>query len=412
MSELRLDGSLVRLGSVLTGIDAGHSPDLEDTPAGPGEWGVLKVSAVRDDGFHPEENKVVRDRVFFNPTICVHEGDLLITRANTAQLVGRSCIAENVPPGLMLCDKTLRLRVDERIIPTKYVQMALGMPEVRRQIEIAATGTSGSMKNISQQSIRQLMIPIGSPDRAGRQRITEVFDSIDYKMRSIEELIAKLRATRLATINDLLGGAYDQSLKRERLGDIVAHTVLGTAGRGADSSGPVITLLKMGSLLHGTITLDQTETLSARRVLNLSDILLRDNDLLFNTRNTPDLVGKVGVWHREDDRFVPDNNLLIIRFRPGVYADYICMQLTYGRPSRDVRNLATGTTSVAAIYWRDLRRVIIPIPNPVTQLSFIRKIQAFDRQLANLRHSLLKLYLLKQGLMDDLLTGRVRVPVG
>lgn len=98
--------SLITLGSVLAGIDVGHSPDLEDTPAGPGQWGVLKVSAVGEDGFRPEENKVVRSHALCDSAICVRTGDLLMTRANTSQLVGRSCIVDNDPPGLMLCDKT------------------------------------------------------------------------------------------------------------------------------------------------------------------------------------------------------------------------------------------------------------------------------------------------------------------
>jgi len=50
----------------------------------------------------------------------------------------------------------------------KYVQIVLGLDEIRRQIETAATGTSGSMKNISQQAIRKLVIPLGSSDEVNR----------------------------------------------------------------------------------------------------------------------------------------------------------------------------------------------------------------------------------------------------
>ena len=162
----------VPLGTLLTGIDVGRSPDLEDTPAGLGQWGVLKVSAVTNDGFRPNENKVVRSPSLYNPAFCVRQGDLLITRANTSALVGQSCVVGDTPPGLMLCDKTLRLRVNKRLAPTRYLQLALVHPSVRRQIENAATGTSGSMKNISQQSIKRLMIPVGSMTEM--QRIVEI----------------------------------------------------------------------------------------------------------------------------------------------------------------------------------------------------------------------------------------------
>jgi type I restriction enzyme S subunit len=196
--------SLVPLGSVLEGIDAGHSPDLEDTPAGPGQWGVLKVSAVGEDGFRPVENKVVRNRGLYDPAICVRPGDLLMTRANTSQLVGRSCIVENTPPSLMLCDKTLRLRVDERSVPTRYIQIILGLAEVRRQIEIAATGTSGSMKNISQQSIRQLMIPLGSPE--GVRLVVEIDILHEAQTSALRREVEGLRFLKLGLMDDLLTG--------------------------------------------------------------------------------------------------------------------------------------------------------------------------------------------------------------
>jgi restriction endonuclease S subunit len=196
--------SLIPIGSVLLGIDAGNSPDLEDTPAGPEQWGVLKVSAVGFNGFHPQENKVAHNRSLYDPSICVGEGDLLMTRANTSQLVGRSCIVDNTPPGLMLCDKTLRLRVDERNTPKRYVHIALGLPEVRRQIEIAATGTSGSMKNISQHSIKQLMIPFGR--QADVQRVIEIDTLHDMQIATLSAEVDRLRLVKQGMMDDLLSG--------------------------------------------------------------------------------------------------------------------------------------------------------------------------------------------------------------
>ena len=196
--------SLVPLGSVLAGIDAGHSPDLEDTPAGAGQWGVLKVSAVGEDGFRPGDNKIVRNRALYDSAICVRSGDLLMTRANTSQLVGRSCIVGDSPPGLMLCDKTLRLQVDERFVPTRYIHIVLGLAEVRRQIEIAATGTSGSMKNISQHSIRQLMIPLGRPEEM--RQVVEIDILSEAQISALRREVEGLRLLKRGLMDDLLTG--------------------------------------------------------------------------------------------------------------------------------------------------------------------------------------------------------------
>ncbi len=50
------------VGSCLTGIDAGKSPDCPDTPASGDQWGVLKVGAVDPEGFRGTENKRVFEK--------------------------------------------------------------------------------------------------------------------------------------------------------------------------------------------------------------------------------------------------------------------------------------------------------------------------------------------------------------
>src|ERR1017187_7928334 len=112
--------------------------------------------------------------------------------------------SQHIPPRLMLCDKTLRLRVDERSVPTRYIQIILGLAEVRRQIEIAATGTSGSMKNISQQSIRQLMIPLGSPEDV--KCIVEVDILHEDRTSALRREAEGLRLLKQGLMDDLLMG--------------------------------------------------------------------------------------------------------------------------------------------------------------------------------------------------------------
>jgi type I restriction enzyme S subunit len=165
---------------------------------------VLKVSAVGNGTFRPEENKVVHEHALYNPAICVHPGDLLMTRANTTQLVGLSCIVEDTPPHLMLCDKTLRLKVSHPYVTARYVHVILGIDEIRRQIETEATGTSGSMKNVSQLAIRRLMIPLGNIDDI--QRVTRGDALFGAQLGSIRREVERLRALKQGLMDDMLTG--------------------------------------------------------------------------------------------------------------------------------------------------------------------------------------------------------------
>ncbi len=195
--------SAIRLGSLILQIEAGNSPDLEDRPAANGEWGVLKVSSVGRDGFRPAENKVALESALHHENLCVRAGDLIMTRANTADLVGLSCVVEETPSNLMLCDKTLRLVVDDRKTSAKFIDLVLETDELRTQIQIAATGTSASMKNISQASIQSLVVPYSATEM---ERICGL-DAAHRKLISVQQAeLLKLRNLKQGIMVDLLTG--------------------------------------------------------------------------------------------------------------------------------------------------------------------------------------------------------------
>ncbi len=132
IGRIPCEWQLSALEAALEGIDAGKSPDYPDQPVPPGEWGVLKVSAIWPQGFRPHENKWVTKPTHRNPEYEVHEEDLLISRSNTYDLVGLVCVVRNAPPHLMLCDKTLRLRVKPSRGLTPFFALLLQMRVARR----------------------------------------------------------------------------------------------------------------------------------------------------------------------------------------------------------------------------------------------------------------------------------------
>ncbi|MDT8854994.1 hypothetical protein RNZ50_08170 [Paracoccaceae bacterium Fryx2] len=71
----------VRLGDVIADLENGWSPQCLDRPAEPGEWGVLKVSAVSTGSYRMGENKALPVPLKPRPKLEVRAGDVLITRA-------------------------------------------------------------------------------------------------------------------------------------------------------------------------------------------------------------------------------------------------------------------------------------------------------------------------------------------
>jgi len=207
---------------VLEGIDAGKSPDYPDYPAPPGEWGVLKVSAIWPEGFRPHENKWVTKAMHQIPAYQVMDGDLLISRSNTYELVGLACLVENARPRLILCDKTLRLRLKPNRGLNPFFCLLLQTRTARAQIEINATGTSGSMKNISQDVIRGLRLAY--PEVNEQHRVLAAAQPAnDELVASLQEL-RKLTSLKSGMMADLLTGRVRVPEAREALSQATVPT--------------------------------------------------------------------------------------------------------------------------------------------------------------------------------------------
>jgi type I restriction enzyme, S subunit len=129
----------------------------------------------------------------------VREGDFLFSRANTAELVGAVAIAHNPPEGLLLPDKVWRIEWDPGRIAPAYTYSLMRTSEIRRIFAMIASGTSDSMKNISQAKLSR--VPISVPPITLQatfakqvQRIEELSRSFDASATKAEGLAAALSA--------------------------------------------------------------------------------------------------------------------------------------------------------------------------------------------------------------------------
>lgn len=182
----------VPLDQFIDDISTGKSFGSSSAPAKDGEWGIIKVSAMTWGEFKPDENKAVpADRI--DPRFEIREGDLLVSRANTADYVGASVLVGPARPKLLLSDKSLRLTANESVRPD-WLWRALQAPSARRQISALATGTKDSMRNISQGSLRRILLPkVSIADQArALAAYADVKESSDQLRSEVEVQQARL----------------------------------------------------------------------------------------------------------------------------------------------------------------------------------------------------------------------------
>ncbi|QTS86220.1 restriction endonuclease subunit S [Ectopseudomonas khazarica] len=222
---------VMRIKHLLKSLEQGWSPQCEAIPVdSPDEWGVLKVGCVNGGVFNAAENKALPPELEPIPDLGIRAADLLISRANTRELVGSAAVALIDHSNLMLCDKLFRLRFDASVCSPHFIASYLSTGKVRGQIELAASGASSSMLNIGQSTILEMAVAL--PDSTEQVAICDFLrretTKIDKLMAEQEKLIALLKEKRQAVIAHAVTKGLDPTVPMkdsgvEWLGEVPAH---------------------------------------------------------------------------------------------------------------------------------------------------------------------------------------------
>jgi type I restriction enzyme S subunit len=205
------------LKRALLGMEQGWSPQCENQPAGDREWGVLKVGCVNGTAFNASENKALPPELAPDLSCVIHRGDVLVSRANTRQLVGSAALVDDDYPNLLLCDKLYRLRLNSAWVTAEFAVLLLRSDTARRQIELGASGASSSMQNISQDVLREMVVALPPPDEQAEivERTRTIRASSDGLARHIKVHVMRLREYRSSLISAAVTGQLDINSYKE-----------------------------------------------------------------------------------------------------------------------------------------------------------------------------------------------------
>jgi type I restriction enzyme S subunit len=254
-----------------------------------------------------------------------------------------------------------------------------------------------------------LNCPISVPPNVSEQRaIAEVLSEVDGLLCGLHRLIAKKRDLKQAATQQLLTGqtrlpGFHGEWGVKRLGDVVDTDPesLGIDTR-PDFLFNYIALedVDQGILRSHSEQFFASAPSRARRKL-------RPNDLLVSTVR-PNLQSHL-LFNGEAGRWVCSTGFCVVRCREDVtHPGYVFFHLFAGCVTRQIDALLTGS-NYPAINSGDVRALEIPFPTLPEQTAIADVLTDMDAELADLEHRREKIRALKQGIMQELLTGRTRL---
>ena len=153
----------------------------------------------------------------------------------------------------------------------------------------------------------------------------------------------------------------------------------------------------MGNIQRGYFDLNKIEYLSEND--EVEENMAHYGDFLFNTRNTLLLVGKGATWFGNSDEYAFNSNIARFIFKE---INTIFFNYLYNTPEviKQVQARAVGTTSVAAVYPRDLNSLIFSIPTLQEQEEIGAFFKSLDNTIALHQENLEKLKQLKKAYLQ------------
>ncbi len=200
----------------------------------------------------------------------------------------------------------------------------------------------------------------------------------------------------------------------EQIGNCPTDSLIGLV-RSADeqTAGPTgFSYIKMDRVDMGGNVDIAPEVFVACTADEVERFALRKGDILFNTRNSIELVGKVGIVRRDPESLtVYNNNLMRIRLPECLDPVFVGLQLCAQPFRQRMEHVKKATTSVAAVYAKDFWPLPLAICSLPEQQEIVRlldeQFEVIERNEREIDGALRKSEALRQAILQKAFTGRL-----
>jgi type I restriction enzyme, S subunit len=391
------------LGRVVQRLDAGVSVNSvdEELRSYGHDQSILKTSAITNGQFLPWECKKIAPKDLSRAKLNPCANTILISRMNTPELVGECGYVETDHSHLFLPDRLWMTHFrDEREICVRWLNYLLSSRSYKTRIKGLATGTSGSMKNIAKDGL--LAMPVPYPNYDEQRAIAGVLSDVDALIGALDQLIAKKRDLKQAAMQQLLTGqtrlpGFSGKREVKRFADVAfprCERVDPQETRVHEFCVELAHIESTSGQLVGSTSTDEHSSLKS---------VFRTGDVLFGKLRAYLrkywLATRSGVCSTEIWVLVPKEDLIM-----GSYL----FQIIKTDQFIEAASNSYGT-HMPRSDWNVVKNYEIRLPLLTEQTAIAQVLSDMDAELAALEQRRDKTRALKQGMMQELLTGRTRL---
>lgn len=284
----------------------------------------------------------------------------------------------------------------------------------------------GAVPHLDKQLLGRLSICI--PNKAEQLLVSEAITAIDVAIRAAKSELEKTRRLNKALLQQVftkgLPGRH-QYFRQTKIGSIPTEWDLPTLGSFADIEAGVALnqdreprsnayqYLTVVNVQRGSVSIDEPRFLELwksevpKKLLRAGDIVVVEGHA-----NSGE-IGRAAMIQPEQDGLTYQNHLFRVRLTgEGVCRDFLLHALNAEYARRHWNAVCNTSSGLNTINRRQLRRLLIPQPKPDEQAKIVEMIALSEKAISTVRSKVTAVERLKQSLLQNLLTGRVRLRDG
>ncbi|MBA4374426.1 MAG: hypothetical protein C0402_16365 [Thermodesulfovibrio sp.] len=275
---------------------------------------------------------------------------------------------------------------------------------------------SSAQPGLSVSKLLELRLPL--PTFPEQRAIATALSDVDALLAKLDQLIAKKRDLKQAAMQQLLTGqtrlpGFSVEWEVKRLGE-VGNCLRGVTYKGDSDLSPYDTahtkrLLRSNNVQNSTVVTTDIQFVNSERVSEKQ--LLRECDILICMANgSKALVGKAGFFSISDG-YEYTFGAFMGCFRPSIInanTTFVFFLFQTGRYRNYINNLLAGS-SINNLTPTSIESLEFSIPSLPEQTAIATVLSDMDAEIAALEARREKTRSLKQGMMQELLTGRIRL---
>jgi type I restriction enzyme, S subunit len=367
------------------------------------EFAVVRTPNVRNGKFIREDLRFTDECSFHAWTVRAtpQVGDILITREAP---LGEVCL---VPTDLRVClgQRMMLYRPDHEVADSRYLLYALMSSGVQRDLLKKIGGSTVGHARVD--DIRNLHVPM-PPTRAEQDAVATALSDTDALIENLEKLIEKKKNIKQGAMQELLTGkrrlpGFSDEWKTKKLGNVAEFLRGRDLPKSAIAEGGAHKCIHYGQLF--TEYHELVGEVRSKTNMNAGCFYSKANDVLMPTSDVTPRGLATASCIRESG-VILGGGILVIRFQSGYDGLYFSYHISQNKAS--ILKLVKGST-VFHLYASDLSNLEIGFPGSKEQEQIAIILSGMDTEIRVLEQQLDKYRNIKQGMMQVLLTGTIRL---